>query len=350
MNLEFVNLMPCHLSRVRIVLLRTAIVCAICVAAFFTTSSAKAERPIRIAIPKASVSILDRLVTVGDVATIHASNRRVESELAALDLDTLTESGSTVSVSQEQIRIRLKLAGFDGETVTLTGVDRVNVRHVEVKNVATELEAVLRDELASRYQIAASNLAVKLDSRSYSFKNRAIRPSTLQINQALPAELPLGQKSIAVQMTDHNRQKVEVRLNVRIAVFRDLVLARKPIRKGEVMTLDNVEQVRRPIDNRRARFASYEQVVGKLSGANVNQYDLIKAVDVRELSQKSEQAIKKNALVNVIVKRGPLEVVLKGARAIDGGSPGDQIALMNPNTRENIVARVIDSSTAEIRY
>jgi flagella basal body P-ring formation protein FlgA len=166
----------------------------------------------------------------------------------------------------------------------------------------------------------------------------------------MPAELPLGQKHIAVQLSDTSGQTHETRLNVRIALFRELVVASKPIRKGDVMNADNVESVRRAIDSRRVRFASLEQVVGRTSRADIGQYDLIKSSGVQTTVRKTEHAIRKNALINVIVRRGPLEVTLKGARAIDSGNPGDQIALLNPHTREQIVARVIDGSTAEVRY
>lgn len=313
-------------------------------------SVTSAGETVRITLAQAEVSTTSDVVKIGDVVEIEGSTARVTSNVASLDLDQFAGTDSTVIVTQEQIRIRLVLAGIDATNMTLSGVDQVRVKRIEVVDVSSALEATLTDRLATRYHIEPSDLVVRLDAKSVNFKNQVVVPSTLQIIQTLPADLPLGQKNIAVQLTDSDQQKFETRLNARIAVVRNLVIARRPIRKGEVMSAENVESVRRPIDSRRVRFASFEQVVGKQSRVNVNQYDLIKSTVVRDVATRSETIVKKNALMNVIVRRGPLEVVLKGARAIDAGNPGDQIALLNPHTREQIVARIIDGSTAEVRY
>ncbi len=313
-------------------------------------SMAIAEETVRINLAQAEVATTNDVVTIGDVAQIEGSIARATSNPATLDLDQFDGTDSTVVVTQEQIRIRLALAGIDLASVTLSGVDQVEVKKIEAVDVSSAVEAALRDRLADRYQIEPSDLVVKLDARSASFEKQVVVPSSLQIVEALPAELPLGRKSIAVQLMDADHQAFEARLNARISIVRNLVIARRPIRKGEMMSEENIESVRRPVDNRRVRFASFEQVVGKQSRVNVNQYDLIKSTVVRDVATKLETMIKKNTLVNVIVRRGSLEVVLKGARAIDAGNPGDQIALVNPHTREQIVARIIDSATAEVRY
>jgi flagella basal body P-ring formation protein FlgA len=326
--------------------------CCVVLAAVFVgmPAAVTAGEPIRVNLQHEVASSVNKVVRLGDVATIETSSPQLASKLAALDLDTFTRGDSAVLVSREQVRIRLALAGLNHSDLVLTGVSEVKVTKVEAASVLSELESALHQNLAHRYQIIHEDLSVKLDSSSAEIGNRPLLPGSLRIVQNMPAELPLGQKHIAVQLSDTSGQTHETRLNVRIALFRELVVASKPIRKGDVMNADNVESVRRAIDSRRVRFASLEQVVGRTSRADIGQYDLIKSSGVQTTVRKTEHAIRKNALINVIVRRGPLEVTLKGARAIDSGNPGDQIALLNPHTREQIVARVIDGSTAEVRY
>lgn len=305
---------------------------------------------VRVTLPTDKASCTDNVVTVGHIANVKCSDNKLAEKLALLDLDQFTQPESTLTVTREQIRIRLTLAGMATEDITILGTKQVSVQQTKALDVSSVIETTLRDRLSDRYQIAPTDLVVTVDTKSSVFNRPNVLPASLNITQTMPAELPLGRKSIAVRLTDANQQTLDARLNVRIAIVRDLVIARKPIRKGEIMTAENIERVRRPIDNRRVRFASFEQIVGKQSRANVSQYDLIKSVAAQEFVAKKQAVIKKNALVNVIVRRGALEVVLKGARAIDAGNPGDQIALLNPHTREQIVARIIDGSTAEVRY
>ena len=317
---------------------------------FSMSSVARADQVAHITVTQSDVQCRDDVVKVSHIATIDSTNRQVTAAIAALDLDKFDASETAITVTQDQLRIRLALAGFDTPGIVLAGADQVRVQRMKTENIASAMETVLRNRLADQYQISQDDLVVTLNSNTTHFKDQSIDPTTMHIVTSLPAELPLGQRSIAVELTDAEIKTVEVRLNARIAVVRNLVVATRAIRKGETMNSENVESVRRPIDNRSVRFASFEQVVGQQSRVDVNQYDLIKSTTIRTTASRSDFAVRKNALINVVVRRGPLEVVLKGARAIDAGNPGDQIALLNPHTREQIVARIIDGSTAEVRY
>ena len=314
------------------------------------SSVAGADQVARITVTQSDVQCHDLVVKVSHVANIDGLNRQAARAIAALDLDEFDASETAITVTQDQLRIRLALAGFDTTAMVFAGPDQVRVQRIEKNNIASAIETSLRKRLADRYQISQDDLVVTANFNAADVKSESIDPATLQIITSLPAELPLGQKSIVVELTDMGFKTVELRLNARIAVVRDLVVATRAIRRGETLSSENVESVRRPIDNRSVRFAAFEQVVGQQSRIDVNQYDLIKSTTIRTTGARNDYTVRKNALINVVVRRGPLEVVLKGARAIDAGNPGDQIAILNPHTREQIVARVIDGATAEVRY
>ena len=97
------------------------------------------------------------------------------------------------------------------------------------------------------------------------------------------------------------------------------------------------------------QFASYEQVVGSQVSRDIQQYDVIKSNFVRNDPIVDPLAVKKNTLVKIIVRRGRITVALRDAKALEDGRAGEQIAVLNPSTKERIRATVINSAMVEIR-
>jgi flagella basal body P-ring formation protein FlgA len=58
--------------------------------------------------------------------------------------------------------------------------------------------------------------------------------------------------------------------------------------------------------------------------------------------------VKRNAIVNISIRRGPLVITLKDARALENGRAGDYINFVNPKSKETIRARILDATTATI--
>jgi flagella basal body P-ring formation protein FlgA len=77
---------------------------------------------------------------------------------------------------------------------------------------------------------------------------------------------------------------------------------------------------------------------------------LIKTNLIGNVRTRNDFILKKNSIVSVIARRGSLQVVLKDAKALESGNVGDHISLINAKTKERIMAKVIDASTAEVRF
>ena len=242
------------------------------------------------------------------------------------------------------------LAGFDRYQFQLSGPDQLTVLKIHQDNVRAIVEAKLQQQLAQQYFMPATDLKITLDERFKEIEKPEFDFATLIIDSATQSELALGRQTVSAVVLNQSGQSHSVKIPVSIAMIRDLVVAKANISRGETLNADNIETVRRPVTSRHVSFASFEQAVGRQVQSDIQQYALIKSNVVKKTSSLPRFAIKRNSLVNVIVRRGALTVVLKDAKALDDGNPGDQITLLNSKTKERILAQVVDSTTAEIRY
>lgn len=315
-----------------------------------------AQSVVHVKLHNREVRCIEDIVRVKDVADIQTRDTRLAREIETLDLDSFNDyprvegAHPSIGVTKSQVRFRLILAGLKADQIKISGPDRLTVMRIETAGLSHVVVQRLQQQLTEQYLMSVSDFKVTVDRRFSKLENAGFDFATLTLSPTFETELPLGNQQIAALVEDGSGKLAEVKIPVSIALIRDLVVAKHNISKGETLSMENVESVRRPVVSRNVRFASFEQVLGKQAQSDVQQYDLIKTNAVRTASNRSAFAVKKNALVSIVVRRGALTVVLKEAKAMDNGNPGDQIRFVNQKTREQIFARIIDSTTAEVRF
>jgi flagella basal body P-ring formation protein FlgA len=302
------------------------------------------------------VRCFEDTILLKHVAEIRSGDARLQRKMESLDLDSFVDHKQTgdvqkpIVLTKAQVRFRLRLAGLSEEQITISGPEQLTVVAAEAASLREIVEQRLQQQLAQQYLMSTDDLKVTLNPRFSQLEKPALDFSTLQLPSTFDTDMPLGNQQVTALVQDESGQFVSQKIPVSIALIRDLVVAKQNISKGETLSADNVDSVRRPVVSRNVRFASFEQAVGKQTQNDVQQYELIKSSAIRTGQTRTTYAIKKNAQVSVIVRRGALTVVLKDAKAMDNGNPGDQIGLINPRTKERIIAKVIDASTAEVRF
>ena len=181
-------------------------------------------------------------------------------------------------------------------------------------------------------------------------------PQSLVAKANFPIELPLGIKTTEIHLSDAQGRSLKTRAPIKISVFRDLVMAKENISRGDVLSADKIEIVRRPVINQRVRFASYQQSIGKQAQTNIQQFSIVKTQSLRNAKQqpaiaksnKPEFVVKRGDRVNVISQIGNLKVTLRDARALGQGEVGDYVDFTNTKTKQTVRARVVDAVTAVI--
>jgi flagella basal body P-ring formation protein FlgA len=127
-------------------------------------------------------------------------------------------------------------------------------------------------------------------------------------------------------------------------------MAKSNISRGQVLTAELLENVRRPVDNRQIQYASFEQSVGRTATQNIQPYSLIQAPFLQETDETSPVAVKRNDLVTAIINSGTIRVQLRNAIVLENGHVGDVIQIKNPQSNRVLKGRILDQSTVEISH
>ena len=325
-------------------------VLAVCFGLVLTLVCQNAIGQIQIRLMGGQVRCLENTINLGHVTQITADRRDLVRLISQLDIDSFEDGQSQVVISKEQIRIRLALAGVRSNEFELVGSDQVIAISTSQTNIQSVIENALAKQLAERFVMPIADLHVSLDPRFKNNQKPAYDYSNLRINQNFTTDIPLGRQTIAVTVPELEGESGSLMIPVSVAIVRELVVAKKNIARNQLIQADQIETVRRPVTSRNIRFASFEQVVGASVQSDIQQYDIIRSNAVRTASADKSFLIKKNTRVNIVARRGALTVVLKDAKALENGNRGDRISLLNPKSNERVLARVIDSSTVEIKY
>ena len=310
---------------------------------------AQARQIVEIHLHAPTVFCFENTIHIKDIAEIKNGTLQLREKLGNLDLDEFTAKGTPVEISGRLIHYRILVAGFDESKFKVTG-NRITVALFSRPIDATLwVQQALTEQLSSQFQLSPSSLEVTVNRQlDTTIEQAGLDPATLSVIPQFSTELPVGNKNIEVILSDSSGKSLKTNLSVKIAVYRDLIMAKQNISRGDVLSADKIERVRRPVDSQQVRFASYDQAIGKQAQSDIQQFSLVKAQFIRTVNNESQYLVKRNSRLNIEIKRGALSVTLKDARADQNGKIGDYIFFTNPKSNKKVRARIVNASTAVI--
>ncbi len=295
------------------------------------------------------VSCFKETIAVKDVAEITGGTSSLRQQVGDLDLDEFTDLQRPLLINSRTIRYRIILAGIDESQFRLSGSAKTHARFSETIDVDERIRQALIEQLAQQFQLPEDSFELTiLSSLGLVTSNAKLDPGTLTVVPKFRAEMPVGRQTVDVRLSDATGRSLTVKVSVKISVFRDLVMAKQNISRGETLTEENITRVRRPVESHQVRFASYEQSLGKEAQSSIQQFSLLKAQYVRNAQPKSTYVVQRNDRLNIHIQRGAMRVTLKNARAMEKGKIGDFIQFVNPKSNKPVFARIVNGSIAVV--
>ena len=299
-----------------------------------------------------SINCFEKTIRIRDVADIRTRNAQLRKLVADLDLDSFTDKQAQIEISDRLIHYRLLVAGLDQSQFRIIGEPRSIARFSEPINASQIIEHAIQRKLAAQFQLPPDSLEVSVNRQIESVLQRTeLDLTTLIVEPDFPAELPIGNRSIEIVLSDKTGNSLATNVSAKIAVYRDLVIAKQNISRGELLSEDKIERVRRPVDTQKVRFASFEQAVGHTAQSDIQQFALLKTQFISAVNpsaQNSSYLVKRNDRLNIVINRGRLSITLKDARAMENGRVGDYIEFINPKSGNRVRARIADAGHAVI--
>ncbi len=287
-----------------------------------------------------SVNCFDDTIHINDVAEIRTSDSRLRKQVGKLDLDSFTDKQKQVEISDRLIHYRLLVAGLNPSQFRIVGGPRTIASFSEPINASQAIEHAIQRKLAAQFQLPPDSLEVSVNHEIESALQRTeLDLTTLIVEPDFPAELPIGNRNIEVVLSDKTGNSLATKVSAKIAVYRDLVIAKQNISRGELLSEDKIERVRRPVDTQQVRFASFEQAVGHTAQSDIQQFALLKTQFISSSNpsgQNPSYLVKRNDRLNIVINRGRISITLKDARAMENGRVGDYIEFINPKSGNRV--------------
>jgi flagella basal body P-ring formation protein FlgA len=168
-------------------------------------------------------------------------------------------------------------------------------------------------------------------------------PVTLEVVPPKGGRL-LGDLTLELAVLKEGRPLKRVKVSARVTLEREVVCAARPLPPQHLLTPGDVVLARREVSPGPGQdhFTAVDQVVGRILARPLAPGEVLTP---RHLSQ--QPLIQKGEEVTVLLEEGGLEIRTKGV-AQEPGFPGKAIRLLNPRSKKEFQALVVDAKTVRV--
>jgi flagella basal body P-ring formation protein FlgA len=305
------------------------------------------------------------LIRFGDLLEVRGQAEEAK-RIYDLPLVPTPQPGTELRIAKEEILQQLQIRGYDISRFRWLGESEKVLKSAvpndasKLRNTANLLPAFATD----RNFIQAERNLKDVVSRYLAVQNSNLNGATIQFD--IPKEQInlffqrrnirrigggvspwTGEQTLTVQVLDKN-ELIELPLKVYIQAPETYVVAVRPIRRGDIVEMDDLRLQAIPASNDPTQeaiyFTDFKDVIGKQLRRSISSGQAIREDDVGP-----PLVVEKNQLVQIKVVIGGVEVETAG-RAITEGAVGDlvQVETLNLKERKKLTAQVLDTNSVQV--
>ncbi len=297
-----------------------------------------------------SVSVDQSVVRISDVAEVKGVGA-VARKIRSLDVEEFLEMPKTRSqileISRRQVELRVALEGIANTTVRVTGSRKVVVQRLNPASLRHFFQDEIHHRIVRDFGVPSDQLLVKITNPKVAeFERAGAMLNLVEIAPALPTSLPIGSLQIPITLMQNEVVIGTVAIQADISLFREVLMATRPIKRGDKLSTLNVRRIVRPINDAKIQYASFEQVIGQAAIQPIQPFSLIENRNVgTATAKKKEQVVKVNDIVQCKKQlREGVVFTIKRAKALQSGAVGDEIEVLNTKTGKKIYGRIARSN------
>jgi flagella basal body P-ring formation protein FlgA len=296
---------------------------------------------------KARAEVPARVVTVGHVADLNGGPAALRAQIARIDLEDFGPATS-LTIKRRQIELRLRLTDLPAAAYQVGGEDEV---------VALAVRQPLSSEVVVR--AAMSVVRKRLPWPEEDLSIRLVQPVTAALPavsdpaeatvRAEPHNANVGpgrvQMDVSVFVAGEKKLMLPVYLDVR--VIQPVVIARKGLGRGDVLTQDTTITDRRAIDAA-AKVPAPDAVLGRKLRRPLAAGAVVHAADVEDLpTQTAAVLVKARQPVKLLARSGAFTIRADG-EAMQEGRLDDLVRVQNTASKKVVVGKVTGPGVVEI--
>lgn len=336
---------------------------------------------VRIAL-RLTVRANSEVVDIAEVAELRGGNESLRQQIANLDLEDAPSAGQSHVVTPRQVEFRLRLAGIDPRVVSIQGSTLLlpaNGTSVRAESVATkphDSRTITQLTSHSRITTDADSEMSETERAVLAAANECLKKQlpwpeeniVVQLAQPLPRELrenqhsvsatysaelrsagtPVGRVVLRVVRKAAGQRTADVPVQVDVRHFEDVAMATKPIARGHVIALSDLEMGRQDVTLLTGYCTSPEQLVGQKAKRILPAEQVVRVVDVEPVARAVEPVlVKRRDRVKAIARSGVLLVTVAG-EAMQDGKLGEVIKVRNADSNSFLYGRVMSATEVEV--
>ncbi len=301
-----------------------------------------ASEPLSIVL-KETADVAGAVVQLGDISILEGADAAKKTKLAGLRIDSAPAPGKSVLIQTERVVSRLAQFGLAPADYHLTAGSAVKVISRSVEVPAETVRQAVKSYISSQSPWTAGQIKIR------------------KIRMNHPVHLPPGEMHIQVQAPKHTdwlgaipfsvkflvKGQVVSKLTVpaTIEVWSDVLLAAKPLGRGQPVTPDSIKMVRMNLSRAPANaILSKEQALGRRVNRSIAANSIL-----RDDQIEMPPVVKRGDLVQVVAQSQAMMISIKGVAKQDGAR-GDRIRVENMRSKRIIYAQVLDNQTVQVDF
>ena len=321
----------------------TALVCA-----FFSTCNLSGfAGDVIVALHQSSPAVTSQTVHVGDIASVIGGTPSDRRYIEQLDLETLSDQDAC-TISRNQVQMRLLLAGYRRNAIEVTGPANVTARRSAPARLRSKLEKSLQTEIGIQFGVDADRVSIRLTNDSQlTALEKKFSSNSISVELFPRNEFPIGQTRMMVGLLDPAGIRHTTSLDAQVGLSMKVAIASNPINRGTVIRPEMLRLVDRTITSK-ADYANPDNTVGRVASRYIGANAVLLVNHLATAPSGTSRSIRRNDLLDVVIRIGHGEIRLKNARAMESGTIGDTIEILNPQSNRRINATIIGENLATV--
>jgi len=298
---------------------------------------------------EASISVNEKAfvekneIKLGKIAGIKGEDHVLVRKLKNIVIGRSPLPGKSRYIGSEYIKLRLKQNDIDLVKLVLTIPEKVKVSRSFIEISRKEIEKIVLDYIYGKEFWDKNNTRIK----KIQFPKLPLLPKKKITYKIIPPKVMNGRGTIplsVVFLADGEFYK-KVKVTVKIQIFKEVVVTKKPLGRYRTITQDEVMMQKMDITNLpNDIFTHFKDVLGKRVRRNIWAKVVLRAEYI-----EFPPLVKRGDTVLIVAESKKMKITALG-EVRKSGRRGERVKVINLNSNKRIFARVIDENTVKVDF
>lgn len=283
-------------------------------------------------------------VLLGDIASITNADDNTLKALSSIELEKSPLAGKSNLLKKEILLAKLDNKGFNSSEINLISPETISIERAS-KNLDIEiLKERIKEEVIAQLPYDPERIIVS----NFRLPENILIPNNSNINYEINIRSKrklTGITQFNVSIKDNDKEIKNLIGTVEVDVKIDIIKANTSITRNQLITENMLEVSEARLSQLgRGYVENTEDVIGNIAKRNIERGNIITANMLAK-----EMLIQRNSTVMIIAERGTMRVTAMG-KALQNGSKGEIISIVNVTSNKTVFAEVIDKNTVKVYF